>query len=175
MMTPNEARRKSAKHDKAIAALKRATYKLVDMQFEAERASWEGRDRGEQNSRGLSVDCTMVIGDLSMTYAASFSSTRPVAFEVRQIHRDMHPTVLALVTRLATELEDIELSDYPGGPDKARLHGIIGRVGIMANNPTQWPAAEIADVLARAEARRSELPKSTIAHMEKLADHCRGW
>jgi hypothetical protein len=97
MMTPNEARRKSAKHDKAIAALKRAAYKLVDMQFEAERGSWEGRGRGDETHRGLSVDCTMVIGDLSMTYAASFSSIRPVSFEVRQIHRDMHPKVLDLV------------------------------------------------------------------------------
>jgi len=45
-----------------------------------------------------------------------------------------------------------------------------GDVVVDANNPAQWPAAEIADVLARAEARRSELPKSTIANMKKLAD-----
>jgi hypothetical protein len=44
------------------------------------------------------------------------------------------------------------------------------RISIMANDPSRWPAAEVADVLARAEARRSELPKSTIAQMKELAE-----
>lgn len=168
MISANDAHKAATKHKKAVDALKQAAYALTDIQFEAERACWE---RSSEEMRSLSTDCFMVVSDLAMEYAASWSSRRAVRFEIRQTHRDMHPKVLALVTKLAADLDDIESSDYPGGPKAARLHEISGRISGMVQDPARWPVADIEAILGRAEERKSELLKSTKAHMVTLRKH----
>ena len=148
------------------AKILKATAKiLIDMQFDAEVDSWGG-GAGADEARQIANDTHFVIMELGIEYASSISSSRPARFEVRGIHRKMHEQVQKVVVACSRKLEDLVLASYPGGPEKARLDEVVGRIESCASHPNDTPLEYLSETIIRGNEMISQLSPQT---KDKLA------
>jgi hypothetical protein len=148
----------------ACKALRMAVRKLVDLEFEASAVFYK---TGEHQK--LSNDASTAVMDVVAVYGAHMGWGRPATLTTRDAQKDADPRVLAILTRLVGELEEIEFAQYPGGVRGARKDFIRGRVLVLHDRGEGANLKEVADVLKKSHAFFGEWDVSTRQRLEVLA------
>jgi hypothetical protein len=153
----------SAKESEASRLLRAAARKLLGLEFEASVLFY----KTNQHSK-IGSDAGFAIMDIIAAYGAHIGWERPARVDIGTNQKSYGPRVLAILTKLSSDLEAIEFADYPGGPSKARRDGMRGRILILCNEGDAASVDEIRRTLAESKAFDWTKEPHTVLRLREL-------